>query len=92
MPTDSSPHGVEVGLGGPPDPESLLDKIDDVTPLRADGLAMLVGHTLCAVVYDNDISINYLASPTNGNLMGAKSRDGGFPGPDSNPDGPECRR
>lgn len=59
------------GLGGPPDDdkEVLLDKIPNVTPLRATGLAMLVGETVLAIVYDSDVSINY--SPLNGNLMGA---------------------
>lgn len=60
------------GLGAPEpddDREVLLDKIPDVTPLRATGQAMLVGETVCAVVYDSDVSINY--SPLNGNLMGA---------------------
>ncbi|TAE50016.1 MAG: hypothetical protein EAZ89_12995 [Bacteroidetes bacterium] len=60
------------GLGAPnPDDnrEVLLDKIPDVTPLRATGLSMLIGQTVLAVVYDSDISINY--SPLTGNLMGA---------------------
>ncbi|MBK9337093.1 MAG: hypothetical protein IPM98_11140 [Lewinellaceae bacterium] len=58
------------GLGsGNDDREVLLDKIPDVTPLRATGLKMLIGKTVLAVVYDSDISINY--SPLNGNLMGA---------------------
>lgn len=49
--------------------EVLLDKIPNVTPLRARGLAMLKGKTVYAVVYDSDVSINY--SPLNGNLQGA---------------------
>jgi hypothetical protein len=49
--------------------EVLLDKIPNVTPLRATALTMLVGKTVLAVVYDGDLSINY--SPLNGNLMGA---------------------
>jgi hypothetical protein len=60
------------GLGAPEpddDREVLLDEIPDVTPLRATGQAMLVGQTICAVVYDSDLSINY--SPLEGNLMGA---------------------
>lgn len=58
------------GLGsGDDDPEVLLDKIPNVTPLRATGLKMLIGQTVLAVVYDSDVSINY--SPLNGNLMGA---------------------
>jgi hypothetical protein len=51
------------------DKEDLLDKIPDVTPLRASGLAMLKGSVVLAVVYDSDISINY--SPLNGSLKGA---------------------
>jgi hypothetical protein len=51
------------------DREVLLDKIPDVTPLRATGLAMLKGETICAIVYDSEVSINY--SPLLGNLMGA---------------------
>lgn len=58
------------GLGGGEDnKEVLLDKIPNVTPLRATGLKMLVGKTVLAVVYDSDASINY--GPLNGNLMGA---------------------
>lgn len=55
--------------GGDDDKEVLLDKIPNVTPLRASGLKMLVGETVLAVVYDSDVSINY--SPLNGNLQGA---------------------
>jgi hypothetical protein len=58
------------GLGSGEDgPEVLLDKIPNVTPLRAKGLKMLVGQTVLAVVYDGDISTNY--GPLTGNLMGA---------------------
>lgn len=60
------------GLGAPvpdDDREVLLDKIPDITPLRATGLAMLKGKTVYAVVYDSDISVNY--SPLLGNLQGA---------------------
>jgi len=51
------------------DREILLDKIPDVTPLRATGLTMLIGKTILAVVYDSDVSINY--APLLGNLQGA---------------------
>ena len=62
--------GPKLGAPEPDDDrEVLLDKIPDVTPLRATGLKMLEGKTVYAVVYDSDISINY--SPLNGNLMGA---------------------
>lgn len=58
------------GLGGGSDnKEVLLDKIPNITPLRATGLKMLVGRTILAVVYDGDVSINY--DPLNGNLQGA---------------------
>ena len=57
------------GLGSGDDPEALLDKILDVTPLRATGLKLLEGEKVCAVVYDSDISINY--DPINGSLKGA---------------------
>ena len=58
-----------MGLGTGPDPEKLLDKVPDVTPLRAAGLSLLVGKTVCAVVYDSDISMNY--GPLSGSLKGA---------------------
>jgi len=51
------------------DSEDLLDKIPDVTPLRATGLKLLEDQAVCAVVYDSDISINY--DPLNGSLKGA---------------------
>lgn len=61
--------GPGLGASVPDDDrEVLLDKIPNVTPLRATGLAMLVGQTVYAVVYDSDISINY--SPLTGNLQG----------------------
>jgi hypothetical protein len=62
--------GPGLGSGSPDDNrEVLLDKIPDVTPLRATGLKMLIGKTVLAVVYDGDISTNY--SPLNASLMGA---------------------
>ncbi|MDX2286842.1 MAG: hypothetical protein NW241_21940 [Bacteroidia bacterium] len=62
--------GPGLGAGDPDDDrEILLDKVPDVTPLRAEGLSMLVGKTVLAVVYDSDVSINY--SPLLGNLQGA---------------------
>lgn len=57
------------GLGSGPNPETLLDQVLGVTPLRATGLAMLEGQTICAIVYDGDVSINY--GPVQGNLQGA---------------------
>jgi hypothetical protein len=45
-------------------PQELLDGIPDVRPLRALGLTEKIGETICAVVYDNDISsVNYLDNP-----------------------------
>jgi len=57
------------GLGAGTDPEALLDKIPDVTPLRASGLKLLEGQQVCAVVYDSDISMNY--GPLSGGLKGS---------------------
>lgn len=56
------------GLGTGEGPEVLLDKIPNVTPLRARGLKMLTGKTILAVVYDGDVSINY--GPLSGSLKG----------------------
>ena len=47
------------GLGSPDDNgdrESLLTDVPDVVPIRADGLEMLVGRTVCAVVYSGDVT------------------------------------
>jgi hypothetical protein len=55
-------------------PQSRLDKIPHVRPLRALGIQTLVGQNVCALVYDSDISINYdHGTPlgVNGNLQGA---------------------
>ena len=56
------------GLGTEGDPEALLDKIPDVTPLRTAGLQMLLDKTGCALVYDSNVSVNY--DPLQGNLGG----------------------
>ena len=56
------------GLGTGDDPEALLDKVAEVTPLRATGLKLLEGKRVCAVVYESDISINY--DPLTGSLEG----------------------
>jgi len=53
------------------DREALLDKIPDVIPLRAEGLELLTGRTVCAIVYDSDTSINYEKYAHDGNLKGA---------------------
>ena len=71
-PSVAFPHDVGPGLGTPDlggDREALLDKIPDVTPLRATGLKLLEGKQVCAVVYDSDISINF--DPIDGSLKGA---------------------
>jgi hypothetical protein len=61
---------LEAGPGlGRNGTEDLLDKIPDLTPLRATGLKMLIGQTIIAVVFDSDVAINY--SPLNGSLKGA---------------------
>lgn len=49
--------------------ETLLGSIPDVTPLRATGLKMLVGRTVCAVVLDNDVGITSYA-PLRASLRG----------------------
>ena len=64
------PYNVGPGLGTLPNPEGLLDKIPQVTPLRATGLEQLIGQTCCAVVWDSDISIGY--DPLNGSMKGVK--------------------
>ena len=68
-PGQPPPHGVGVGLGAGDDPEERLDEIPGVMPLRATGLAGLVGLDVCAVAYDSDVSINY--DPLEGSLKGA---------------------
>jgi len=60
------------GLGVGDDPEKLLDKIPFVEPIRFTGLLGLLDMTLCAVVYDSDISVNYLdPGVEDANLQGA---------------------
>jgi CSLREA domain-containing protein len=56
------------GLGSGSNRERFLDKVPNVTPLRATGLKRLLGEWVCAVVYDNDVSINY--GPLTGSLKG----------------------
>jgi hypothetical protein len=67
------PHNVGPGLGtadAKGDRESLLDKVPDVTPLRATALGMLAEEkaVFCAVVYDSAIDVNY--GPLSGTLKG----------------------
>jgi CSLREA domain-containing protein len=66
-------HNVGPGLGtrdAKGDRESLLDKVPDVTPLRATALGMLADEkaVFCAVVFDSAIAINY--GPLSGSLKG----------------------
>lgn len=62
--------GLGSGIGSPDDNREIrLDKIPNVTPLRATGLRMLVGQTVIAVVYDGEVGTNY--SPLTANLQGA---------------------
>ena len=51
-------------------PQSQLDEIPDVMPLRDQDLVRLIGLTCTAVVYDSDISMNY--DPIKANLQGAR--------------------
>jgi hypothetical protein len=72
-PREPYPHNVGPGLGtanASGDRESLLDKVPDVTPLRATALGKLAEEkaTLCAVVYDSTIGVNY--GPLSGSLKG----------------------
>jgi CSLREA domain-containing protein len=72
-PREPYPHNVGPGLGTADangDRESLLDKVPDVTPLRATALGMLAEQnaTFCAVVYDSGLSIDY--GPLSGSLKG----------------------
>lgn len=59
------------GLGTGNDPEAFLDKVPNITPLRARGLSMLTGKKVLAVVYDSDISVNYNNNGLDGSLKGA---------------------
>jgi CSLREA domain-containing protein len=72
-PREPYPHNVGPGLGTADangDRESLLDKVPAVTPLRATALGLLAERraTLCAVVYDSGIGVNY--GPLSGSLKG----------------------
>jgi hypothetical protein len=73
-PSQPAPHNVGPGLGTGSNPERLLDKIPHVIPLRAEGLWGLRGKTVCALVWDSDVSINYDGPPLgiNGSLKGEK--------------------
>ena len=48
------------GLGSPDSSgqrASLLSSVDDMVPVRSDRAALLVGRSVCAVVYDTDLAI-----------------------------------
>jgi hypothetical protein len=51
------------------DREALLDKVPDVAPLRATGLALLKSQRVCAVTWVGDIGVNY--GPLSASLKGA---------------------
>ena len=51
-------------------PQSRLDEIYGVMPIRNQELAWMLGETCIAVVYDSDISMNY--HPIQGNLQGER--------------------
>jgi hypothetical protein len=72
--TDGLRNYVEAGPGlGSADSrgrkESLLDKVPDIAPLRATGLAALVGRSICAVALKNDVRITSY-QPLQGSLQG----------------------
>ena len=62
------------GLGSPDDNgdrEALLNGVPNVVPIRADGLQMLVGRTVCAIVYSGAITVTSTANlqgPTLGRI------------------------
>jgi hypothetical protein len=59
------------GLGSPDArgrEEFLLQKVTNVTPLRATGLARLEGRAVCAVVMEGDVKMSY--RPTSADLSG----------------------
>jgi hypothetical protein len=61
-PEDPLPQGTGPGLGSPDAngrPQSLLKSVPDVTPLLSTGLGNLTGRLVCAVVYDNQVEIDY---------------------------------
>jgi hypothetical protein len=49
-------------------PETLLEKVPGLAPLRATGLARLEGRSVCAVVLDGDVRMSY--APVSGNIRG----------------------
>ena len=64
-PTVAFPHNVGPGLGNP---DNLLDPVPDVTPLRATGLQLLEGKTVCGILMESSVSTNY--APLQANLKG----------------------
>ena len=51
-------------------PQSKLDKVPGVVPLRDECILNLIGNKCYVIVYDSDISMNYY--PLNANLQGAR--------------------
>ena len=66
---ENTPWSVEDYAAGKV-PQDQLDKIDDVMPIRNQDLYRMIGLTCTAVVYDSDISMNFV--PIQGNLQGAR--------------------
>lgn len=78
--------GAAAGAAGD---ENNLDKVAGVKPLGAFELAALVGHTVCALVYDGDVSVDVTAGYANlkGATLGLTAFTVTAVGPD--PDGPD---
>ena len=64
-PTVAFPHNVGPGLGNP---DNLLDPVPDLTPLRATGLQLLEGKTVCGILMESSVSTNY--APLQANIKG----------------------
>ena len=61
------------GVGSPDengDRESLLQAVPNVVPVRADGLALLVGRTVVRVIYANDVVTNNGSANLSGPTLG----------------------
>jgi hypothetical protein len=61
------------GLGSPNDDgdrEALLETVPNIVPIRADGLNLLVGRMVCAVVYADDVIVTP-GTPSSASLKGA---------------------
>lgn len=72
-PTNDGLQNFILAQTAPFNDTSILDKVPDVVPLRAEGLRGLIGKRVGAVVHDSDISINYdrpTQSGQDGNIKG----------------------